>query len=308
MKSLKAVFCISLSAGFIAILFSGCTFKKSELGTKDNPVKLFFVPSVEAKTLQDNSAVIKRLLEELTPYKYEIKIPESYIAVVEAFGASRVDIAALNTFGYLLAHEKYGAEALLTVIRHGRPTYRAAIFARAKDKFSKLEDLKGKTMAYVDPASISGYMLPSKEIKAKNIELGRTVYAMTHDAVISMLYQGRVDAGAAFYSPPENGVIEDARHLVKTQYPDVEEKIKILHLTTEIPNEPIVFRKDLSAKMKNEIVEGLLKLVQTDEGKAALGKMFSVTELKRSTDADYESVREMLKALGISTTEVVNKK
>lgn len=287
------------------VLLSSCTFKKEPLGSEENPVKLFFVPSVEAKTLEDQSRVIKKILEEVTPYKFEIKIPQSYIAVVEAFGADRVDVAALNTFGYILAHEKYGAQALLTVVRHGESTYRSAIFTRADSPIQKLEDLKGKTIAYVDPASASGYLLPLKELKEKNIELPKHVFSMTHDAVISMIYQGRVDAGAAFYSPPVEGKIMDARRLVKTQYPDIESKVKILHLTSEIPNEPVLFRKGLTEEMKSKIVEGLLEVLKRPDGKIALEKMFSVTDFKRSTDKDYDAVRGMLKTLGTSATDVL---
>jgi phosphonate transport system substrate-binding protein len=60
----------------------------------------------------------------------------------------------------------------------------------------------------------------------KGIQLKDSVFAMKHDSVITMMYQKQVDAGATFYSPPENGKIEDARRLVLQQYPDVEEKIK----------------------------------------------------------------------------------
>src|SRR5690606_32448779 len=115
-----------------------------------NPVKLFFVPSVESETIKNSSAEIKRLLEAETPYKYEIRVPASYVAVVEAFGAKRVDIAALNTFGYVLARERFGAEALVTVIRHGRSTYRSAFYARANGKVQSLADIEGQPIAFVD--------------------------------------------------------------------------------------------------------------------------------------------------------------
>ncbi len=301
MKKIVALFGLLL----VLVLMTSCTFEKKELGTEDNPVKLFFVPSVEAKTLADKSKVVKRLLEELTPYKFEVRIPESYIAVVEAFGAKRVDIAALNTFGYILAHEKFKAEALLTVVRYGSSTYRSTILARSDGKIKKLEDLVGKTIAYVDPASTSGYLLPLKELREKKIETGKHVFAMTHDAVVSMIYKGRVDAGAAFYSPPAAGEIQDARRLVKTQYPDVEEKIKILHLTSDIPNEPVVFRKDMPEKMKKDIVEAFMKLIEMPEGKDAVSKLFGITELKKSTDADYDSVRTMIKTLGTSAANLI---
>ena len=296
---------IVLSMLMTLLFISGCTIDKGELGTEKNPIKLFFVPSVESQTIKDSSSEIKRLLEDITPYKFEIRIPESYVAVVEAFGAKRVDVAALNTFGYVLAREKFEAEALVTVIRHGRSTYRSAFYTRQEGPIQSLEDVQGEPIAFVDPASASGYLLPKKELRDRSIEPSNEVFAMSHDAVISMIYQGRVPVGAAFYSPPQDGEIQDARRFVRAQFPDVMDKIKILHLTADIPNEPIVFRKDLPSSMKEEIVDALLELTENEEGKTALFQMFGITELKRSTDADYEGVIKMLKDLGQSASDLV---
>ena len=120
---------------------------------------------------------------------------------------------------------------------------------------------------------------------------------MNHDAVVTMIYQGQVDAGATYYSPPQDGQIEDARRLVKLQYPDVEQKVKIIELSEPIPNDPIVFRKEMPEEMKEKICDALLQFVATPEGKKAMDLMLGATNLKRSSDADYDTVREMLKSM-----------
>src|SRR6185437_3716402 len=117
-----------------------------------------------------------------------------------SFGTNRADVAALNTYGYIIAHEKYGAEARLITIRYGDSTYKAQFLARSDSGIKKLEDLNGKKIAFVDPASISGYLLPLKYLKDRGIKPKETMFAMRHDNVISMIYQHQVDAGATFYS------------------------------------------------------------------------------------------------------------
>ena len=288
-------------------ILSGCTRDRGPIGTEKNPVKLFFVPSVDTKMIEDTSKALKEYLEKTTPYKFKVSIPPSFIAVVEAFGTNRADIASINTFGYILAHEKYKTEALLTVIRHGESTYKAQFLAKEGSGIKKLEDFKGKKLAFVDPASTSGYLLPLKILKEKNIEPKETMFAMRHDNVISMIYQGQVDGGATFYSPPASGEIQDARRLVKVQYPDVEEKIKIVELTSSIPNDPIIFRKDLPAEIKTAVVNSLMEYVKTPEGRAIMEKLSSVTGLVPATDKDYDPVRDMLKELGKSASELVKK-
>lgn len=292
---------------FVAFAMTACTKKSADLGSAENPIKLHFVPSVDAKVIESNSQAFKDFLEKNTPYKFEITIPQSYIAVVESFGTKRADVAALNTFGYVLAHEKYGAEARLTVLRHGAATYQSQFIARADSGITKLEDLAGKKVAFVDAASASGYLLPMKTLKDRKIEPKETTFAFKHDGVVSMVYQKQVDAGATFYSPPADGKIEDARRLVLTQYPDVEQKIKIIDLSVAIPNDPVVFRKELSEDMKKTISDAFLKFVETEDGKKAFKEIYGVTELKTSTDQDYQPVRDMLTALGKSAEQLMKK-
>ncbi len=292
--------------------FSSCIKNSSELGSEKNPIKLHFVPSVDAKVIENNSKAFKDFLEKDTGYKYEVTIPQSYVAVVEAFGTKRADIAAINTFGYTLAHEKYGAEAKLTVIRYGQSTYQAMFIAKTGSKIKSIEDLAGKKIAFVDPASTSGYILPTKMLKDKKIEPKETVFALKHDNVVSMIYQGQVDAGAAFYSPPHKNdkgedQIEDARRLVKTQYPDVEQKISIIGMSDSIPNDPFIFRKDMPEEMKTKIVESMLKFVETKEGQEAFKAIYGVTALKKATDSDYDPVRAMLKIAGVDPASAMKK-
>ena len=310
-KHLKYLLIMSLSV--FVFLFTACTKKTAELGTAENPVKLHFVPSVDAKVIEDNSKTFKEYLEKNTPYKFEITIPQSYIAVVEAFGTKRADVAAFNTFGYILAHEKYGAEARLTVLRHGLATYQSQFIVKADSPIKKLEDLAGKKVAFVEPASTSGYLLPIKTLSEKGIKPKETVFAGKHDNVVSMVYQGQVDAGATFYSPPfkdENGIeqMEDARRLVLTQYPDVQKKVVILDLSEPITNDPIVFRKEMPEDMKNKIVDSMMSFVSTEEGKAAFKAIYGITEVKKSTDSDYDAARAMLKAAGKSPEELLKPK
>jgi phosphonate transport system substrate-binding protein len=307
MAKLSSALGLFAATSALVLGLTSCTFKKAELGTAENPVKLFFVPSVDANVIGSNSKIMKEWLEANTPYKYEIHVPQSFIAVVEAFGSKRADIAALNTFGYILANEKYGAEARLTVIRHGKTTYQSQIIAK-KGRFKDIQDLEGKKIAFVDPASLSGYILPVKFLKDSGIKIGETVFAMKHDNVVSMIYQGQVDAGATFYSPPEKeDGIQDARRLVKAQYPDVEEKIEIVKLTNDIPNDPITFRKDMPEDMKEAITEAFIKMVATEEGKNAFKSVYGVTAIQKATDADYNGVREMLKAVNIDPESLMKK-
>ncbi len=302
--SLKKLCTVGIILSFLANV--GCTVKRAPLGTKENPVKVFLIPSVDAQMLKDKAKNLKVALEKATGYSIKLSVPSSYIAVVEAFGTKKADVAVMNTFGYLLAHSKYDVEAKLMVTRFGRKSYKSQIIVRADSDIKTVEDLNGKKFAFVDPASASGHILAKDLFNKKGIKLGQEMFSQKHDSVVTMVYQKQVDAGATFYSPLRDGAIQDARRLVKTQFPDVEDKVKILTLTDAIPNDPIIFRKEIETDMKEKLVNAFVDFMESPEGMKTFEQLYLVDGVVKVDDSAYDSVRKILGGLGLNLEKMVN--
>lgn len=319
-----------LSATFLFL--SACS--DSKVGSKDRPFTMYFIPSVDAQKLANVSTEMSKFVQKYVSQKLYQKdegfyvkssVPTSYIAVVEAFGTKKADFATFSTFAYILTRDikKYPIEAAIMTVRgDGEKTYKGQIIARADSGIKSLEDLKGKTFAFTDASSTSGFILPSKLLKDHGVDLKETVYALKHDNVVTMVYQKQVDAGATYYSSPVkeevNGkVVEkitDARARVMTQYPDVESKVKIIGFTQEIPNEPWVLRSDLYAdaeenkKVKGFVVEALKEFAKTPEGKSAIKDLATATSLDSVTDDAYNDIRNIIVAQkDLNLEEIVKK-
>ncbi len=280
------------------IISSSRELNEGALGSRSNPIKIYFTPSVDANKISFNAHQLTDYLEKETGYHFITAIPASYIAVVEAFGTGKADIASINTFSYLMANAKYGAEARLRIVRdYGETSYKGQFITRVDSGIDSLSDIDGRTIAYVDPSSTSGYILPKAKLKRLGIKPSESVFAMRHDNVVTMVYQKQVDVGATYYAPPDSatGKILDARVRVEKQFPDVAKKIKIIGFTEDIPNDPWVFRKDMDEKMKEKIINALLKYVQTDEGKKTMYDIYDVRGLIRTKDSDYDGLRKLLK-------------
>lgn len=247
---------------------------------------------------------MKAYLEKEIGKSFDVQVPVSYIALVEAFGTKRADLGIVNTFGYMIAREKYGVTAKLRIVSFGRNQYFGQIIAH-KDGPKKVEDLNGKKFAFVDPASSSGYLLAAKLFKDRNIKPKEFVFAGRHDSVVSMVYQRQVDAGATFHVPEfnEQGQPMDARRLIKTQFPDVFTKVVILEKTGPIPNDPVIFRKDFPPELQEKIVSALRVFVKSEQGLRTFKALFNVTDFEPANDQDYDKVREMLKDLNKSAQD-----
>jgi len=309
MKILKFFLYILPTILFIIIL-SARELREGELGTISNPIKLYFTPSVDAQRITTNAKDLTDFLEEETGYYFITAVPASFIAVVEAFGTGKADIASINTFSYLMANEKYGAEAKLRIVRDGGEiNYKAQFITRFDSGIENLSDIQGRTIAYVDPSSTSGFILPKAMLDKMGIKPSESVFAMKHDNVVIMIYQRQVDVGATYYAPPhpETGEILDARMRVKQQFPDVEKKIKIIGFSEEIPNDPWVFRKDMYEDKKEKIITALMRYMKTEKGKIAMYEIYDIVDLIPTKDSDYDKLRKMLKDQGVSFEKLVKK-
>lgn len=287
------------------LIFTSCTKNNSALGSKENPIKFYLVPAQDMLTLTEQGKILQQYLSKDLQLDISVELPVNYISVVEAFGSKHVDVAILNSLGYVLAHDKYEVEARLKLVNRGRDEYNGQIIVHV-DGPKSLKELNGKKFAYVDPASTSGYLLPARLFKQENIKFKETLFAGKHDSVVTAVYQRKVDAGATFYTPPdEDGTPKDARWLLRTQYPDVYNKIKILTLTDSIPNDPIVFRKDMPEELKTKIINSLVKYIKTEEGAKVLKDMYHITGFKEASDKDYDTIRKYLKEIGANAKEFV---
>jgi len=287
------------------ILFS-CSIKEAELGTKKNPIKMYFVPSIEAGTIITSGQEIADHLEKVTGYYYKIAVPTSYASVIEALGTKETDIAWLATFAYILASEKFDAQVALTTIRHGLDKYRGQFIAKADSDINKIEDIEGKIIAYTDAASTSGHIYPSAILVQNNIKPANEFYAGGHPQAILAVLQGRADIGCSYWSPKsEAGEIRDARQKLLDTYKNIEKETKIIGFTEWIPNDTVTFRKGFPSEMRENVVQALLDYANTDYGHATLLELFNIDNFKRSSDSDYDVVRDALKALNKEASEVL---
>ncbi len=76
---------------FALVLVMSISFvsaQDADLGSPENPIQVFFVPSAEAQTLISGGEVLAEALTEATGLSYEVSVPTSYAATIEAMCAA----------------------------------------------------------------------------------------------------------------------------------------------------------------------------------------------------------------------------
>ncbi len=318
---------------------AGCA-KEAELGSEDHPFQIYFVPSVEVSVIVESGDAISNYLEAQTGYKFEVKVPTTYSAVVEEMGAAEGDaIAFIPAMGYVLASDTYGADVSLATVRYGWGFYWAQYLVGCDSGITSLEDLNGKSWAYPDTSSTSGYLVPASYFAKVGITPGDQVAAGGHPQSVIAVYEGQADFATTFFSPPGNegewqigdppqpageivvetegdstkafvnGMqIRDARSSVLGDYPDVMDKVCILAISDPIPNDTVSFSKDFPADAREKIVQALIDYAATEEGLEVLAndEFYDITGFARVDDSNFDPIRDMINGLGLKEEDILN--
>ena len=273
------------------------------LGTPGNPLKMAFVPSADSQKVLASGQPLTDLVAQQTGLSFQVSVPTSYAAVIEAMGAENVDVGWLAPFAYVLARDKFQSEVILSSVRSGSKTYTGQIIAHVDSGVNSVADLPGKKFAFVDPGSASGFLYPNALLASNGIDyktaFQETVFAGGHDKVVIAVYNKQVDAGATFGNSVE-GVETEARTLVVGTLPDVMEKVKVVGVTPPIPNDTVSVRKGLPAELVTQVRDGLVAVSQTEEGKKLLNDLYRINGLAPAEDSEYDSVRSAANVLGLN--------
>ncbi len=271
------------------------TEEAENIGTEDNPVVMALVPSADTAKLVQDGEKLAELLEKETGLVFEVQVPASYTAVVQAMGAGNVDVGWLSSLPYVLAHEQYGVEVILRTVRENTDKYWSVIIAKNDSGIESIADLEGKNFAYGDPVSTSGAIYPKHLIRSEGHDpdefFGEVTFAGSHDRVVMLVYNGSVDAGAIF-----GGVHNDARQKVLETIPSIMDETKIIAKSVSIPNDTVSVRKGLPEEITEKIAEGLKNIAKSDQGRLTLSQMYGIEGFVDAEDSDYDSVRKVAKS------------
>ena len=307
----------------------------SDIGTADHPIKVLFVPSVDANVITTGGEVMANALNEATGMNFEVSVPTSYAATIEEMCASPTDtMAFIPAFGYVLANDLCGVDVAFKAVRRGWGVYWTMYVVQRDSDIQSVADLEGKKWAYPDAGSTSGYLVPLVQLKEEGVTPGETLEAGGHPEVIRAVYNGEADFGTAFYSPwaaPEGAEawkigdepevpdpstcalnddgsqllcdgyrVLDARANIREEFPDVVEKVRILALSPEIPNDTMSFSPEFPADVRAQIEEAITAFAETEEWSTSIGSedFYGWSGIEAATDADYDFVRKLVAESG----------
>jgi serine/threonine-protein kinase len=215
-----------------------------------------------------------------------------YQALVEAISEGEVDFAWMPPISFVHAAER-GVGIVALAQRFGRPTYESAIVVRADSPLLSLEDLRGKSIAYVERGSASGYLfaadLIGRELGRPDAVLKEQHFQGSHKAACDAVARKWTDAAVTY-------IVRDAQgRIVYSGWLDLGAPmpLRVLATTAPIPCDVIAHRPGIATGMVERLAKTLTD-VDDDEGRGVLKDIFHTTGMMRADLRNYDPVRDAM--------------
>jgi len=286
------------------LLFAAALLALTSPAWGNDEIVIGYTPSENSEVVQANGKLFSDYFTKKTGFKAKTFMATDYTALIEAMRSGRVQLAWLPPFSFVRAEPIAQAVVLLKAVRKGEAHLYSAIITRADKGIKTIEDLKGKNMAWVDPASASGFIIPKSALKIqKGIDADkffrRQVYAGSHDALVLAVYNGTVDAGATFCNDSKGSDCSWHAYL-KTK--EDRANIRVLFYSQPIPADTLATTKKFQAKQPEQLKKSvdLIKNMHKDkEGKKILYDLYHIDAMIPATSEEFDVVRKAAKSLGI---------
>ncbi len=169
--------------------------------------------NVDAETQEKVNEDLRQTLEEKLGCTVNIFDSTEYAVGITALAEGNLDVLLVSPMSYYQASLQAEIEPLVTYSSApGSAVYKSVFITRAdNEEINTMEDLEGKTFAFVDQASSSGYLYPkytlveSLDLDVDSLEnagyfFNSVIFSGSHVNSIIAVLNGSVDAAAVAYA------------------------------------------------------------------------------------------------------------
>lgn len=228
----------------------------------------------------------------------EVIVPLSSSVIIEGFANGTVDLGYLSATDMVLAQKKNAGQILLAGEIDGHNWYRSYWLALKEKPYNKVEDLRGKPVAFASKTSTSGYLIPIYDLKRKGLltkpdpeaffGAGNLFYGTGYVSAVERVLNGQAEAAAVSYY-----VLDKDKHLT------IEQRAKLKKVAEQgpVPTHVIAVRSSIS-EADRDTLRKALETMNEKENAELRDKVFTSKLVPVNADEHIRSIREALDFLG----------
>lgn len=246
---------------------------------KMTPLAKYLAAQLHSNGIDDGRVVVARSMNEMAGFLRE----------------GKADVFIDSVFPSLVVSRLSGSKLLLRRWKKGRGDYHAVVFVRKDSGITRLEELKGKRIAFEEEFSSSGYLFPKVLLIQKGLKPvpterdfaalkpGEVGYVFSSDDWNTLLWvvRGKVHAGAM-----DNQTFQQRGRPYYDQ-------LSVIAESPSMPRQVVSVRSSLPAALAARIRDLLVKMNQSEQGKKVLQAFEATTrfdELSPQALADIATI------------------
>ncbi len=276
----------------VMVMLAGAAVFWFRPATASAEIRFGMLPRLSAMELH---AMFNPLAEYLTKEigeKVTLVIPKDFETFKEGVRAGQMDIAFANSLVYVQLKRDLNLEPLaLSSEPKSGTRFRGIIIVRKDSGITKLQDLKGKKLSFVDKDSAGGYIFQLLLLTKAGLDVRRDFitlpFAKKQDNVTMAVFSKAADAG---------GIREDDLDKMKGKV-DLSQ-LRIVGYTDYFPNWPVFAHPKLNKATEAKIKAALLKLKPNDPQNEKILAAARLTGFAAVNDNDYDELRKAAKVAG----------
>lgn len=285
-----------VASGAAVLAFGASAARADDWKSKYKELTFAVVPAENASGVSDRYTPFTAYLSKELGVPVKLRIANDYAAVIEGQRAGNIQIAHYGPASYATAYMTgVKTEPFVTNRNNeGAVGYYSVIYVKADSPYKTIQDLKGKSIAFVDPNSTSGYNAPRFFLHKAGIDVdtffSKSVITGSHENGVIALAKGTVDCAADWWDSDEESNLTRmaAKGMVK------KEDFRIVFKSGLLAGSPYAYLSDMPGDLKQAIVKAFMDAPTKDPAAFARLSDGKDKEFVAVTHKDYQDTVDMI--------------
>ena len=301
----KGIACVLLSAMVAFGSFAaGCSGNSQEAEKKTFTIA--YAPNESTTDSTDARSTLAKDLGKVINMEVKEIQASDYTAIIEALRTGKADMAYMGALAVAMGAERAGVTPIVMKAPNGDKAQAVyhSVFVTQKDnsEINSIKDFKGKTIAFVDPDSTSGNLVPTSEIMKASPDLHLTNEKIHTNGEFfeAVSFSGKHQAGLQAVIKGDVDIVPISDQIMASEFKNGnadENAVKIVHSSAAIPAEAMVVSKTVNEDLKKTLTKFLVEYNNKDYFEKVIKK--ADARFVECSMEDYQPIVELNKNINV---------
>ena len=268
----KSIACVLLSAMVaFGIFAAGCGGNSQQAEKKTFTIA--YAPNESTTDSTDARSTLAKDLGKVINMEVKEIQASDYTAIIEALRTGKADMAYMGALAVAMGAERAGVTPIVMKAPNGDKAQAVyhSVFVTQKDnnEINSIKDFKGKTIAFVDPDSTSGNLVPTSEIMKAfpDLHLSNEKIHTNGEFFEAVSFSGKHQAGLQAVIKGDVDIVPISDQIMASEFKNGnadENAVKVVHSSAAIPAEAMVVSKTVNEDLRKTLTKFLVEYNNKD--------------------------------------------